>query len=67
MPSPGVAMPVTAGSGASVDYLTDRQTEGEGEVQVTLIMSWHRHDRPGTVLSQHVVGGEQGSFRRSPG
>src|SRR5688572_11393146 len=38
-------------------YLTHRQAKGAGKVQVALIMSRNSHDRPGTVLSQHIVGG----------
>ena len=35
----------------------DVESVGAGEVEVALIVRWHRHDRPGAVVGQHVVGG----------
>ena len=57
-PSPGVATPVTAGSGCvGGDDHPHRQAERPGEVQVALVVRGHRHDRAGAVVGQHVVGG----------
>ena len=35
----------------------DRQPERSREVEVALVMSGHRHDGAGAVVSQHIVGG----------
>src|SRR5699024_3618593 len=37
-----------------------RQVEGQGEVQVTLVVGGHRHDRAVSVAGQDVVGGPDG-------
>src|SRR4029453_6377214 len=41
---------------ASVDHFAYGQAEGQSEVQVTLIMGRHRHDRSRTVLSYDFAG-----------
>ena len=40
-----------------VHHDPDVQPVGAGEVQVPLVVRGHRHDRPGAVVGQHVVGG----------
>ena len=40
-----------------LDDLFDRQTINFGEFIITLIVSWHRHNRTGTKIHQHKVGG----------
>ena len=32
-----------------------RKIEGAGEVQVTLIVRGHRHNRPGAVIGEHII------------
>ena len=39
-----------------VHHDPDVEPVGAGEVQVPLIVRGHRHDRPGAVVGQHVVG-----------
>ena len=40
------------------DDLDDRQPEPLRELQIPLVVRRHRHDRPGAVAHQHVVGDE---------
>ena len=40
-----------------VHHRPDVEPVGAGEVQVALVVRGHRHDRPGAVVGQHVVGG----------
>ena len=57
VPSPGVATARLRRVGrAGVQHDPDRQPERPGEVQVTLVVRGHRHDRAGAVVGQHVVG-----------
>ena len=43
---------------AAGDDLADLEPERAGEVVVALVVGGHRHQRPGAVLHQHVVGDE---------
>ena len=40
----------------SFDHRRDWQVKLSGELKVPLITGWHRHDRPGPVGVQDVVG-----------
>ena len=44
---------ILAGAG---DDPHDRQFVARREVEVTLVMSWHAHDRASAVLHEHVIG-----------
>ena len=39
-----------------INHLDDRQLVLPGELIISLIMSRHSHDRPFTIITQHIVG-----------
>ena len=39
----------------SIHHDPDREVEGASKVEVTLIVSWHSHDRARAVVGQHVI------------
>ena len=47
----------------SGDHAHDGQAEGLGELEVAGVMARHRHDRPGAVAHEHVVGYPDGNPR----
>ncbi len=46
--------------GRGLDHLPDLQSEREREGVVALVVRRHRHDGPGAVLHQHVIGDPDG-------
>ena len=59
---PGQAGGNGCGCTVSLDHLLDRQATAFCEGDIELIMGWNTHHRPGSVLSQHIVGNPDGQL-----